>query len=154
MMAVGNNSGANQTNAIDFDWDGTYIHQANNTSWYSIKLSELNKEADEPTVALYLTNLTNELANVKLSGNAMLEFPYPISLVVGKIDLLQYAGNNATATYDIEGKKHVVWTMPTAYDLSGITDAKVRDVLAQVFGDITNVSLIQLVEFGLSNVYL
>ena len=154
MMAVGNNSGANQTNAIDFDWDGTYIHQANNTSWYSIKLSELNKEADDPTVALYLTNLTNELANVKLSGNAMLEFPYPISLVVGKIDLLQYAGNNATATYDIEGKKHVVWTMPTAYDLSGISDAKVRDALAQVFGDITNVSLIQLVEFGLGNVYL
>ena len=154
MMAVGLGDGSSQSNAIDFDWDGTYIHEANNTSWHCIKLSKLSEEADDPTVALYLTNLTNERANVELSGSAVLRFPYPISLFVKDIDLLQYAGDDATATYEIEGKKHVVWTMPTSYDLSSISDAKVRDALAQAFGDISNVSLLQLVEFGLNDVYL
>ena len=154
MMAVGLGDGSSQSNAIDFDWDGTYIHEANNTSWHCIKLSKLSEEADDPTVALYLTNLTNERANVELSGSAVLRFPYPISLFVKDIDLLQYAGDDATATYEIEGKKHVVWTMPTSYDLSSISDAKVRDALTQAFGDISNVSLLQLVEFGLNDVYL
>ena len=154
MLAVGKGDGSSQANAIDFDWDGTYIHEGNTTSWHCIKLSELNEEADDPTVALYLTNLTNETANVELSGSAFLRFPYPVSLFVDDIDLLQYAGEDATETYKIDGKKHVVWTMPTSYDLSGITDAKVKDALSDAFGDIKNVSLIQLVEYGLSTVDL
>ena len=152
MLAVGNGSGSSQANAIDFDWDGTYIQEANNTSWHCIKLSNLNKEAEDPTVALYLTNLANETANVELSGSAVL--PFPISLVVKDIDLLQYVGDDATETYSIEGKKHVVWTMPTTYDLSAIDEGQAKDALSELFGDLTNVSLIQLVEYGLSNVYL
>ena len=154
MLAVGNGSGSSQANAIDFDWDGTYIQEANNTSWHCIKLSNLNKEAEDPTVALYLTNLANETANVELSGSAVLKFPFPISLVIKDIDLLQYVGDDATETYSIEGKKHVVWTMPTTYDLSAIDEGQAKDALSELFGDLTNVSLIQLVEYGLSNVYL
>ena len=154
MLAVGNGSGSSQANAIDFDWDGTYIQEANKTSWHCIKLSNLNKEAEDPTVALYLTNLANETANVELSGSAVLKFPFPISLVVKDIDLLQYVGDDATETYSIEGKKHVVWTMPTTYDLSAIDEGQAKDALSELFGDLTNVSLIQLVEYGLSNVYL
>ena len=78
MMAVGLGDGSSQSNAIDFDWDGTYIHEANNTSWHCIKLSKLSEEADDPTVALYLTNPTNDRANVDLSGSAVHRSPYPI----------------------------------------------------------------------------
>ena len=154
MMAIGAGNGKDKANAIDFNWDGTYIHEANTTSWHCIQLSNLNKEAEDPTVALYLTNLANETANVELSGSAVLKFPFPISVVVKDIDLLQYVGNDATETYSIEGKKHVVWTMPTTYDLSAIAEGQAKDALSELFGDLTNVSLIQLVEYGLSNVYL
>ena len=144
MMAVGKGDGTTKANAIDFDWDGTYIQEANNTSWYCIKLSNLNKEAEDPTVALYLTNLADDKANVELSGSAVLKFPFPISLLVKEIDLLQYVGDDATETYSIEGKKHVVWTMPTTYDLSAIAEGQAKDALSELFGDLTNVSLIQL----------
>ena len=59
MMAVGVGNGKDRANAIDFNWDSTYIREANTTSWYCIKLSELNKEADDPTVALYFNNHVN-----------------------------------------------------------------------------------------------
>ena len=120
MLAVGNGSGSSQANAIDFDWDGVSKPKVGTTSWYSIKLSELNNAAEDPTVALYLTNLTNETANVDLTGSAVLKFPYPLSLFVKDIDLMQLAGTNATEHYSIAGKKHVVWTLPTTYDLSTI----------------------------------
>ena len=154
MLAVGNGSGSSQANAIDFDWDGVYMPKKNATSWYCIKLSNLNKEAEDPTVALYLTNLTNETANVNLSGSAVLKFPFPVSLLVKDIDLLQYAGDKVTETYSIEGKKHVVWTMPTTYDLSTVAEGQAKEALSQLFSDLSQVSLLQLVEYGLGNVYL
>ena len=154
MLAVGNGSGSSQANAIDFDWDGVYMPKKNATSWYCIKLSNLNKEAEDPTVALYLTNLTDETANVNLSGSAVLKFPFPVSLLVKDIDLLQYAGDKVTETYSIEGKKHVVWTMPTTFDLSTVAEGQAKEALSQLFSDLSQVSLLQLVEYGLSNVYL
>ena len=154
MMAIGAGNGTSKANAIDFDWDSTYYPEKNVASWYSIKLSDLNKEAEDPTVALYLTNLTNETANVELTGNAVLKFPFPISMFVKDIDLLQYAGSNAVETYSIAGKKHVVWTLPTTYDLSSIDAGQAKDALEQLFGDLSQVSLIQLVEYGLGNVSL
>ena len=42
MLAVGNGSGTSQANAIDFDWDGTHMHEANKTSWYCIKLKSIS----------------------------------------------------------------------------------------------------------------
>ena len=153
MLAVGNGSGSSQANAIDFDWDGVSKPKVGKTSWYSIKLSELNNAAEDPTVALYLTNLTNETANVDLTGNAILKFPFPLSMFIKDIDLMQLAGTNATEHYSIEGKKHVVWTMPTTYDLSSVGEGQAKDALTELFGDLSQVSLIQLVEYGL-NVYL
>ena len=153
MLAVGNGSGSSQANAIDFDWDGVSKPKVGTTSWYSIKLSELNNAAEDPTVALYLTNLTNETANVDLTGNAILKFPFPLSMFIKDIDLMQLAGTNATEHYSIAGKKHVVWTMPTTYDLSSVGEGQAKEALTQLFGDLSRVSLIQLVEYGL-NVYL
>ena len=154
MLAVGNGSGSSQANAIDFDWDGEHYPKKNAISWFSIKLSNLSKEAEDPTVALYLTNLTNETANVELSGSAILKFPYPLSLFVKDIDLMQLAGTNATEHYSIAGKKHVVWTLPTTYDLSTIGEGQAKDALEQMFGDLSRVSLVQLVEYGLNDVAL
>ena len=153
MLAVGNGSGSSQANAIDFDWDGVSKPKVGTTSWYSIKLSKLNNAAEDPTVALYLTNLTNETANVDLTGNAILKFPFPLSMFIKDIDLMQLAGTNATEHYSIAGKKHVVWTMPTTYDLSSVGEGQAKDALTELFGDLSQVSLIQLVEYGL-NVYL
>ena len=96
MMAVGAGTGKDKNNAIDFDWDGVSKPTVGTTSWYSIKLSGLSKEAENPTVALYLTNLTTEEANVELTGSAVLKFPSPISMFIKDIDLLQYTGNDAT----------------------------------------------------------
>ena len=44
--------------------------------------------------------------------------------------------------------------MPTTFDLSTIPEGQAKDALKQMFGDLTRVSLIQLVEYGLSEVTL
>ena len=54
MLAVGTGDGKSQANAIDFDWDSAYVHEANTTLWYSVGLSSLSEEANNPTLALYL----------------------------------------------------------------------------------------------------
>ncbi|MBQ5925611.1 MAG: hypothetical protein IIX03_02750, partial [Paludibacteraceae bacterium] len=61
MMAVGNATVVDKANAIDFDWvDG---HEHVGTKWYRVDLSEIDGLVD-PTLALYLTNLTDESVQV------------------------------------------------------------------------------------------
>jgi hypothetical protein len=49
MMAVGNATGKDKANAIDFDWvDG---HEHVGTKWYRVDLSEIDGLVD-PTLAL------------------------------------------------------------------------------------------------------
>ena len=65
MMAIGNNSGLTKVNAINFDWAKGNIHEATQPLWYCVDLAPLEK-AEDPTLALYLTNLANESAVVEV----------------------------------------------------------------------------------------
>ena len=72
MMAIGDNSGANKANAIDFDWANGHKPALSTGSWYRVSLSPLKAEANDPTLALYLTNLTDETAAVTVTVEASL----------------------------------------------------------------------------------
>ena len=69
MMAIGNNSGLTKVNAINFDWAKGNIHEATQPLWYCVDLAPLEK-AEDPTLALYLTNLANESAVVEVQVTA------------------------------------------------------------------------------------
>ena len=147
MLAVGTGDGKSQSNAIDFDWGSAYIHEANNTLWYAVGLSSLSEEANNPTLALYLTNLTAEQANVTLSASAVINLPW-----IGALELSVPPTGDGTVNYNIVGKGHEIWTLPTSFDLTDYAESK--PILKKVFEDPSNVSLTQLREFGLDDVYL
>ena len=71
MMAAGKNDGSTKANAIDFKWTSGHTHEAGATLWYRVGLSELKKEQD-PTLSLYLTNLSKGVADVSLNLRAEL----------------------------------------------------------------------------------
>ena len=63
MMGAGTGDGKSKANAIDFNWvDG---HEHVGTAWYRVDLSQINGMVD-PTLALYLTNLTDESVKVNV----------------------------------------------------------------------------------------
>ena len=71
MMALGKGDGSAKANAIDFNWTSGHTHEAGATLWYRVGLSELKKEQD-PTLSLYLTNLSKGVADVSLNLRAEL----------------------------------------------------------------------------------
>ena len=97
MMAIGAGNGKNKANAIDFNWADGHTHEAGSALWYRVPLSQLSKEANDPTLALYLTNLTTDLSNVSLSVDAE---------VMG-----QKASKNSS--YKIAGKGYEIWSLRT-----------------------------------------
>ena len=97
MMAVGAGNGKDKDNAIDFDWTDGHTHEAGSDLWYRVTLAHLSKEANDPTLALYLTNLTTDLSNVSLSMDAE---------VMGK-----KASRNSS--YKIAGKGYEIWSLRT-----------------------------------------
>ena len=94
MMAIGDNSGANKANAIDFDWANGHKPALSTGSWYRVSLTPLKAEANDPTLALYLTNLTGNSATVSLKLEASL---------LGK-------SVNQTSSYSIAGKDYQLWS--------------------------------------------
>ena len=74
VMAVGKGDGSTKANAIDFNWVGGHTHVADATLWYRVDLSEINGMVD-PTLALYLTNLSDESAKVKVDVSATISIP-------------------------------------------------------------------------------
>ena len=70
MMAVGLGNGKDQANAIDFDWVNGHKPALSSGSWYCVDLTPLKAEANDPTLALYLTNLTDETSSVSLTLQA------------------------------------------------------------------------------------
>ena len=99
MMAIGNNSGITKANAIDFDWENGNVHEAGTaTLWYRVDLSPL-KGAEDPTLALYLTNLTNESSEVALTMQASVS-------AFG-----QTQSGNVDKKYIIEGKDYQLWSI-------------------------------------------
>ena len=97
MMAVGAGNGKDKDNAIDFNWTDGHTHEAGSDLWYRVTLAHLSKEANDPTLALYLTNLTTDLSNVSLSVDAE---------VMG-----QKASRNSS--YKIAGKGYEIWSLRT-----------------------------------------
>ena len=70
-MAIGRNDGSTKANAIDFDWDAGVVHAGGASAlWYRVGLEPL-KEEDNPSMTLYLTNLSGD-ASVDVSMNASL----------------------------------------------------------------------------------
>ena len=69
MMAAGNNSGTTKANAIDFDWANGNTHESSKALWYRVDMSHLSGMVD-PTLALYLTNLTDQTAQVDVTVSA------------------------------------------------------------------------------------
>ena len=72
MMAAGAGDGSSKANAIDFAWVGGHKPALSAGSWYRVSLSPLKAEANDPTLALYLTNLTDETAAVTVTVEASL----------------------------------------------------------------------------------
>ena len=97
MMAIGAGNGKDKANAIDFNWAEGHTHEAGSALWYRVTLAHLSKEANDPTLALYLTNLTTELSNVSLSVDAE---------VMG-----QKASKNSS--YKIASKGYEIWSLRT-----------------------------------------
>ena len=96
-MAIGAGNGKDKANAIDFNWAEGHTHEAGSALWYRVTLAHLSKEANDPTLALYLTNLTTELSNVSLSVDAE---------VMG-----QKASKNSS--YKIASKGYEIWSLRT-----------------------------------------
>ena len=72
MMAIGAGNGKDKANAIDFDWANGHKPALSAGSWYRVSLSHMKSEANDPTLALYLTNLTDETSSVSLTLQASL----------------------------------------------------------------------------------
>ena len=102
MMAIGKGDGTSKANAIDFDWANGHKPALSAGSWYRVSLSPLSEEAYDPTLALYLTNLTDETASVKLTMQAEL---------LGK-------SVNQNSSYNIAGKDFQLWSRQS-FDYDG-----------------------------------
>ena len=113
MMAAGKNDGSTKANAIDFKWTSGHTHEAGATLWYRVGLSELKKEQD-PTLSLYLTNLSEGVAKVTLNLRAEL---------MGEKADKQYS-------YEILSGEHKIW--------------QVRELSVPVLGNATLKNLMDL----------
>ncbi len=91
MMAIGAGDGTSKANAIDFDWTNGNVHEASSALWYCVDLAPVNAKA-EPALVLYLTNLSDEEAVVKVQ--------------------IALAGKQQTATYTIAAKDHYRLDLP------------------------------------------
>ena len=97
MMAVGAGNGTSKANAIDFDWANGHKPALSAGSWYRVSLSPLKAQANDPTLALYLTNLTDETAAVSVTVEASL---------LGQ-------SSSSKFNYNIAGKDYQLWSKKT-----------------------------------------
>ena len=67
-MAIGTGSGKDKANAIDFNWVDGYLQETTETLWYNVDLSPVK---DAKYLVLYVTNLADEAASVKVGVSAM-----------------------------------------------------------------------------------
>ena len=99
MMAAGTGDGTSKANAIDFDWASGHEHVG--TKWYRVDLSAIDGMVD-PTLALYLTNLSDVPTKVSMNGTATVS--------------ISFAGFNYTkdttmaAEYTIAAKDYQLWS--------------------------------------------
>ena len=68
VSAKGLGDGTSRANAIDFDWVNGNLHETTETLWYDVDLSPVD---DAKYLVLYVTNLADKAANVKVGVSAM-----------------------------------------------------------------------------------
>ena len=104
MMAIGTGNGKDKANAIDFRWGDGHDHQAGATLWYQVDLDSISGLVD-PTLALYLTNLSDQPAVVSVDVNAKVSYSLPIPgfKPVEKDTTIR-------ANYTIDGKGYELWS--------------------------------------------
>ena len=124
MMAAGAGNGTSKANAIDFDWADGHKPALSAGSWYRVDLTPLKQEANDPTLALYLTNLTDETASVTVNVEATVS-------VLG-----QTQSGTKKLNYSIKGKDYQLWSVKS-FDAAG-----------------REWTLKQLMNFGLTEIYL
>ena len=88
MMAIGLGDGSSKDDAKEFNWEEVSIQDAD-TIWYRVPLDPIYEE-ESPTLALYLTNLSNETAHVTVRGYLM--------------------GEDKAEVYDIPAKTNKIWS--------------------------------------------
>ena len=99
MMAAGTGDGTSKANAIDFEWASGHEHVG--TKWYRVDLSAIDGMVD-PTLALYLTNLSDVPTKVSMNGTATVS--------------ISFAGFSYTkdttmaAEYTIAAKDYQLWS--------------------------------------------
>ena len=96
-MMAGN--GSSKANAIDFDWANGHKPALSADSWYRVDLTPLKAEAMDPTLALYLTNLTDETAKVTVKAEASVSF------------LGTTQSGTVNMSYSIKGKDYQLWSV-------------------------------------------
>ena len=91
MFGIGRGDGSTKANAIDFDWANGNTHEASAyPRWYRVDLTPLYEE-ENPMLALYLTNLEAQDANVHLEASLM--------------------GETESRSYVISGKQNKLWSV-------------------------------------------
>lgn len=89
-MAIGRGDGSTKANAIEFDWENGSVQEASASAvWYRVSLDPVYQE-ETPTLAIFLTNLTDNTANVHIQGTL--------------------AGQAEKRDYVLSGKEYRVWT--------------------------------------------
>lgn len=89
-MAIGRGDGSTKANAIEFDWENGSVQEASASAvWYRVSLDPVYQE-ETPTLAIFLTNLTDNTANVHIQGTL--------------------AGQTEKRDYVLSGKEYRVWT--------------------------------------------
>ena len=88
--AGGEFDGSTESTAIPFNWEEGNV-QDDGTFWYRVDLSPLYDEVEDPTLALYLTNLSENDVTVTL-----------------KVTLF---GNTEERTYTIGSKQNKIWSI-------------------------------------------
>ena len=117
-MAIGAGNGTNKANAIDFDWANGHIQEAGTALWYRVSLSQLEKDAYDPTLALYLTNLAAENSAVTLSVSA---------------ELLGQQFSKAY-NYQIAGKDYQLWSV-RSFSVNG-SEVSLKNLMQYGLGEV------------------
>ena len=129
MMAMGDNSGKGELNAIDFKWDSVYECDDEGFTWFSIDLTKLS--ADDPALSLYLTNRNSAAVNATLNLKTTVKFSTPSIPGVEAIELEQEV--NETVNYSIDANSHQIWSFTSFPITNPLTDEEdtlsLRDVL-------------------------
>ena len=129
MMAIGDNSGKGELNAIDFQWDETYVCDDEGLTWFNIDLTKLS--ADDPALSLYLTNRNAVAVNATLNLKTTIKFSTPPIPGIEAVELEQPV--NETFDYSIDANSHQIWSIVEFPFTNPITDEEdtlsLRDIL-------------------------